>query len=132
MSQQNPVTDREVGIAGIGHGDRFADMRARSKNFDAARERRARRNKKVPREIQASDFVPGDVVDVVYRYTNGRELPGRAVVEDVNLVEKVWRCDGRVFVRWLTIDQEQSGHIFEMQLESGGWHWGRHVRWVKN
>src|SRR5260370_37769968 len=60
MGHQAPSSDRSVGVPGIGHGDRFADIRARSKAFDEARVRIKARKKKPREKIQASDFVVGE------------------------------------------------------------------------
>jgi hypothetical protein len=131
VGQQAPANDRSVGVPGIYHGERFADMRARSKAFDEARARSVRRKKKAPEQIMPSDFAVGDLVEVRYCYPNGRTLPGRAIVEDVNPLKKGWRQDGTVYVRWITEDQEQTGHLFSMYLpEHGGYVWRGQVRWV--
>lgn len=128
--QQAAGGDRSVGIAGISHGDRFSDMRARSKAFDEARERKARRGKKDRKTIQASDFAVGDLLDVIYVSPNGHRLPGKAIVEDVNPTVKDWRQDGKVYVRWLTAGTAHWNHIFALELDATGYMYRGSVRWV--
>lgn len=130
MSHQAPANDRAVGVPGIGHGDRFADMRARSKAFDEARVRSSKRRKKDRKLVQAADFSVGDVTQIEYRYPNGRVVPGAGEVVDVNPMLSRWREDGRVFVRWLPDGSEQAGHIFGMRLHDTGYTWIGTVRWV--
>ena len=123
--------DRAAGIPGIGHGERFADMRARSKAFDEARVRKARRAKKDRKTIQASDFAVGDLLDVVYHSPNGHELPGQAIVEDVNPLRKDWRQDGTVYVRWVTQGTDHFDHLFKLDIAHSGYWFRGVVRWVR-
>src|ERR1700687_1283922 len=116
MSGQRGVKgDRSVGVQAIGHGDKFADARARSKGFDELRAVAKRRKRKDPKKLEASDFTVGETVDVLHKASNGKVAYGRA---------------GTVYVCWLTEAEDLKDHISPMQFDRSTYHFGGHVSYA--
>lgn len=130
MSGQRGVKgDRSVGVPSIGHGDKFADARARSKGFDELRAVAKRRKRKDPKKLEASDFTVGETVDVLHKASNGKVTYGRAAVLDVQRKPMTWR-GGTVYVCWLTEAEDLKDHIYPMQFDRSTYHFGGHVSYA--
>lgn len=113
--QSSPQTDRTFGIFVWAHDD-YSDQRARSQAFDAARQRKVRRDRS--REPSEADFEVGDVV-VVQRsasYRSGRLVYALGQIVDKHALGTRWGNGGLTIRVLHATDPAYVDHLFPLYV----------------